>query len=222
VAGLSLEATVFRMDFSNQIIPASVAGGTGAVLTSAGRTLHDGVELALAASARERWGWRHDVTLAVAYTWLPVAEFRGERYAFIGQVAPDVIGRVYADQNAGGTRERVSVTGRRLPYAPRTLLSAELGWAAPAGFDVRVEAVHIAEQLGDPVNTPPTLPDGPQGTIPAVTLWNVSANWLVRGLDVTLFGSIKNLLDEVYIADRTRGLLPGPSRWVQVGASRRF
>lgn len=221
-SGLSLEATGFRMEFSNQIIPASVAGGTGATLTSAGRTLHDGMELAISASARERWGWRHDVSLAVAYTWLPVAEFQGEQYAFIGQAAPDVIGKVYADQDASGTRERVSVTGRRIPYAPRHLLSAELGWAAPAGVDLRVEAVHVAEQFGDPVNTRTTVPDGQQGPVPAVTLWNVGANWLVPRLDVMLYGSIKNLFDEVYVADRTRGLLPGAPRWLQLGVSRRF
>jgi Fe(3+) dicitrate transport protein len=44
-AGVRLDATVFRMDFENQIVPASVAGGSGATLTSAGRTLHQGLEL---------------------------------------------------------------------------------------------------------------------------------------------------------------------------------
>ncbi|MGH7567718.1 MAG: TonB-dependent receptor family protein [Gemmatimonadales bacterium] len=221
-SGVSLEATAFRMDFGNQIIPASVAGGTGAMLTSAGRTLHEGIEVAAEASARGRWGWRHDLTLTLAYTWLPVAEFRGERYAFIGTGGADVLGKVYADQDAGGTRTRVSVTGRRLPYAPRHLLSAAVGWASPAGFDVLVEAVHISEQFGDPVNTRTTVPDGQQGPVPAVTLWNITANWLVPVLDVTFFSSVKNLFDELYIADRTRGLLPGSPRWVQVGASRSF
>lgn len=221
-AGVSLEATAFVMDFGNQIIPASVAGGTGATLTGAGRTLHEGIELAVDASARQGLGWRHDVTLSLAYTWLPVAEFRGERYAFIGTDGSDVIGKVYADQNAGGTRTRVSVTGRRLPYAPRSMLSAALGWASPGGVELRVEAIHLSEQFGDPVNTGATVPDGQQGPVPGVTLWNVAASWLVPGLDVTLFGSVKNVLDELYIADRTRGLLPGSPRWIQLGASRTF
>jgi Fe(3+) dicitrate transport protein len=221
-SGVSLEGTAFGMDFENQIIPASVAGGTGATLTSAGQTLHQGLELAVRASARERWGWRHDVTVNLSYTWLPVAEFRGERYAFVGQVAPDVVGKVYADQNASGTRERVSVTGRRLPYAPRQLLTAAVGWAAPNGLDVQVEAVHVAEQFGDPVNSRLTIPDGQQGALPAVTLWNVTANWTVPRLEVTLFGTVKNLFDELYITDRTRGLLPGAPRLVQFGASRSF
>lgn len=220
--GLTVEATAFRMDFENQIIPASVAGGTGATLTSAGRTLHEGFELAATASTKERWGWGHDITLAVAYTWLPVAAFRGERYAFIGQAAPDVIDKVYADQNATGTRTRLSVTGRRLPYAPRQLVTARFGWAMPNGLAVGLEAFYIGEQFGDPVNTRITVADGQQGPVPAVTLWNATASWRVPRLDITLYGAIKNLFDQLYIADRTRGLLPGAPQWVQIGATRSF
>ena len=221
-SGISLEATAFRMDFGNQIIPASVAGGTGATLTSAGRTLHEGLELAAEASARQQWGWRHDVTLTLAYTWVPVAEFQGERYAFIGTGSGDVADKVYAEQNASGTRTPVSVTGRRLPYAPRHLLTATVGWESPSGVDLRVETVHVAGQFGDPVNTRTTTPDGQQGPVPAATLWNVAASWFVPALRLTVFGSVKNLFDKVYIADRTRGLLPGSPRWVQLGASRSF
>jgi len=221
-SGLTVEATGFGMDFENQIIPASVAGGTGATLTSAGRTLHEGVELAVNASGRQQWGWQHDLTLTVAYTWLPVAEFRAQRYAFVGAAAPDVIDKVYADQNAAGTRARVSVTGHRLPYAPRHLLTARVGWSSPAGFDVGVEAVHVAEQFGDPVNTRTLVSDGQQGPVPAVTLWSVTANWLIPRLDVTLFGAVKNVFDELSIVDRTRGLLPGVRRSVVLGISRGY
>jgi len=51
--GLGLEATLFLMDFENQIVPQSVAGGIGATLTSAGRTLHRGGELTLSFSSAE-------------------------------------------------------------------------------------------------------------------------------------------------------------------------
>jgi len=114
------------------------------------------------------------------------------------------------------------VTGNRLPYAPRNLLTTALGWTAPAGPELRIEAVHIASQFGDPVNSLITVSDGQQGPVPAVTLWNVAANWFVPALNVTLFGSVKNVLDEAYIVDRTRGLLPGTPRWAQVGASHSF
>ena len=39
VPGVGVDATFFRMDYENQIIPASLAGGIGATLTNAGATL---------------------------------------------------------------------------------------------------------------------------------------------------------------------------------------
>ncbi|MGH7710359.1 MAG: TonB-dependent receptor domain-containing protein [Gemmatimonadaceae bacterium] len=40
IPGLRAEATAFWLDFSNQIVAQSLAGGTGAALTNGGRTKH--------------------------------------------------------------------------------------------------------------------------------------------------------------------------------------
>jgi Fe(3+) dicitrate transport protein len=219
--GLGVEATAFRMAFDNQIIPASVAGGSGATLTSAGRTLHGGLELSTRASSAGLWGGDHDLTLSVAWTWLPVARFEGDRFVFVGQAGADVIGKVYGDQNASGTRERVSVRGNRLPYAPRHLLTAGLAWTAPQGFDLSLEAVHVGAQHGDALNTSVLVPDGQQGPIPAATLWNLAANYAVGG-KTSVFVTVKNLTDRLVLVDRTRGLLPGMPRLLQMGVVRKF
>ena len=221
-AGLSLEATGFRMDFSNQIIPASVAGGSGATLTSAGRTLHQGVELAGAVGTAGLLGWQHEVSLDVSYTWLPTARFEGDRYAFVGQGGGDVAGKVYAEQNSTGTREQVRVTGNRLPYAPKHLLTLSLGWVAPQGFDFQVEGVRLGAQFGDPLNTSVTVPDGQQGPIAGVTIWNLAAGYRLRGFGTAVFVTIKNATDRLYVVDRTRGLLPGAPRLLQAGVTQRF
>ena len=42
------------------------------------------------------------------------------------------------------------------------------------------------------------------------------------GLDATVFLTVKNVVDTLYIADRSRGLLPGPPRLVQAGVKMRF
>jgi Fe(3+) dicitrate transport protein len=215
-SGLSIEGTAFRMAFDNQIIPASVAGGSGATLTSAGRTLHSGFELSGRAGTAGLLGWRHDLSLQVAWTWLPVARFEGDRFAFVGRSGADVVGKVYGDQSAAGTRDRVSVRGNRLPYAPRNLLTASLGWIAPHGFEFSLEAVHAGSQFGDAVNTSFLAPDGQQGPIPAATLWNMAANYPL-GARSSVFVTVKNLTDRLVIVDRTRGLLPGMPRLVQVG-----
>ena len=43
--GFQIDATLFRMDYENQIVPASLAGGVGSAFTNGGETLHQGVEV---------------------------------------------------------------------------------------------------------------------------------------------------------------------------------
>jgi Fe(3+) dicitrate transport protein len=45
-------------------------------------------------------------------------------------------------------------------------------------------------------------------------------SWNLR--KVTLFVTAKNLLDELYLVDRSRGMIPGSPRLVQAGLSTRF
>lgn len=218
--GWSVDATAFRMDFGNQVIPASVAGGTGATLTSAGRTLHQGLELDLRGDLPSRG--RLVPFVAVAATWLPVARFEGQRFAFIGTGGSDVVNKVYAEQNSAETRSPVSVSGNRLPYAPDLMLTSTIGLRHLAGFDVSVEAIHVGQQFGDAANTRITVADGQQGVVPATTLWNASLNYSPRALGVTMFASVKNAADALVIVDRTRGLLPGMGRVVMLGVERAF
>jgi Fe(3+) dicitrate transport protein len=215
----SLETTVFLLDFANQIVPASVAGGAGATLTNAGATRHAGLELA----ARRSLGHtaQHHGFLAGALTWLPVAEYAGRRVVFVGTGGGDVAGKIYAAQNSGGTRDTANVAGQRLPYAPRTTLTVSAGYGWREALDVRLEAVHLAAQYADPLNSAATIPDGQQGVLPAHTLWNAAATWTFLRHS-SAFVSVSNLFDALYVADRTRGLLPGAPRTLQLGLSQGF
>lgn len=214
-AGIAIDLTAFRMDFENQVIPASVAGGTGATLTNAGRSLHQGLELDLSITRSVGAAWIPRLSAAV--TALPTARFEGERFAFIGTGGSDVVGRVYAEQNAGGTRTRRSVTGNRLPYAPELLATVGVGVRHARGFDVGVEVVHIGEQFGDAANTRVTVADGQQGTIPAATIVNATAAWSFGPRGVTAFATVKNLADQLVLVDRVRGMVPMLPRLVQAG-----
>ena len=69
------------MDFENQVISASLAGGQGATLTNAGETLHQGAELLLQLDSRELLATTYNAFWRAAYTWLADAEFRGRRYS---------------------------------------------------------------------------------------------------------------------------------------------
>jgi Fe(3+) dicitrate transport protein len=111
----------------------------------------------------------------------------------------------------------VSVSGNRLPYTPETLLTAALGYAHPRGWNLQVEAVHVSEQYADDLNSVAPSADGQRGLLPASTIWNATVGYEIKALKTSVFLAAKNLLDELYVVDRSRGLLPGPTRLFQVG-----
>ncbi len=201
--GVRVDATLFRLDYENQIIPASVAGGIGATLTNAGETLHQGVEVSAQIESGALLGSEHDVRLRLAYTGVPEAKFVGTRVSGI----------------PGFTQ--VSVSGNRVPYAPEHMLTASLAYVHPAGLMGTIEAVSVSSQFGDDLNTVAGTLDGQRGLIPASTLWNATVNYKLP-VGATFFVTVKNLFDRTVIVDRTRGLLPGIPRLVQSGLSFSF
>ena len=66
------------------------------------------------------------------------------------------------------------------------------------------------------------MADGQQGVLPASTLWNAAVNYTLRATGGTVFVTVKNLFDWLYISDRTRGLLPGVPRSLQAGITQPF
>ena len=195
----SLEAVYFRMNFENQIIPASLAGGEGSALTSAGRTIHQGGELSGRADFRNVFASAHSFWLRGAYTWLPQAEFGGTRFSSISGFS------------------NVLVTGNRLPYAPRHLLNSMLGYAHRSGANALIEGVHTGGQFTDDLNTVNPSPDGQRGWISGNFIWNATLNFPLEARRTTLFISAKNIGGRLYAVDRSRGLLPGMPRLIQAG-----
>jgi Fe(3+) dicitrate transport protein len=139
----------------------------------------------------------------------------------VGTGGGDVAGKIYAAQNGAGSRTVVDVAGNRLPYAPAVTATASLGYARGGAFDARLEAVRVGRQFADALNAAATIPDGQQGVLPATTLWNAAATWTVLHRSA-VFVAAQNLFDALYVADRTRGLLPGAGRTVQLGISQGF
>jgi Fe(3+) dicitrate transport protein len=194
-----LDATFFRMDFSNQIVPSSVAGGAGAVLTNAGETLHQGVEVGGRWTKRSLGGSRHGMALYGAYTHLPTARYEGVRFSNIGGFG------------------NVRITGNRLPYAPENNLTASAHYLHASGMNAMVEGVYVGRMFGDDLNTVGGTPDGQRGLIPSMFIWNAAFNYPIEAWRTTVFVTTKNLADRLYIADRTRGLIPGMPRQIQAG-----
>ncbi|OFW29461.1 MAG: Fe3+-dicitrate receptor [Acidobacteria bacterium RIFCSPLOWO2_12_FULL_65_11] len=200
--GARLDATFFRMDFENQIVPASVAGGVGATLTNGGSTLHQGLELAGRLDSAPLFDSTHNAYFRAAVTYVPTARFTGVRSSGVSGF------------------NNVSITGNRLPYAPEWLTTAGLGYTHRSGVDALLEAVYAGDQFGDDLNTVTGTADGQRGLIPGYVVWNTAVNHTVGR--TTLFVTVKNVFDRMYIVDRTRGLLPGSPRLVQAGVTLKF
>ncbi|MGH9509386.1 MAG: TonB-dependent receptor domain-containing protein [Terriglobales bacterium] len=202
--GLRLDATFFRMDYENQIVPASLAGGVGAVLTNGGQTLHEGFELFARADTGVLRSSPHNVYFRVNYTYLPTARFDGVRFSSVS--------------GFGAT----SVTGNRLPYAPESLLTAGVGYSHRSGWDALLESVYVGSQFTDDLNTIATTADGQRGRISSFNVWNATLNYQIEAHHATLFVTVKNLFDRVYVVDQSRGLIPGNPRQVQSGVKFTF
>ncbi len=218
----TFEATYFRMDFSNQVVPSSIAGGAGAALTNAGATRHAGLEFAVNVNVSQIAGSRTPIEAGASYTYLAIARYHGPRFGFVGTTPSDGIGRVFVGQNAAATRDRVQVTGNRLPYAPTHLASAWGSIEPRKGTRVRGDVIITSAMSADPLNTAVLSPDGQQGPIASSTIWNLGLWQEIPAIGVELSLGIKNLFDRLYVVDRSRGLLPGPARTVSLGATRAF
>jgi Fe(3+) dicitrate transport protein len=205
VPGFNLDVAWFQLDFENQIVPASVAGGVGATLTSAGKTSHSGFEISARGSLRDMGILQtNDLFFRAALTQVVEASFVGQRFSNV----------------AGFTT--VSVTGNRLPYAPKTLFNGAIGYGWGDWLEAQVDFTFVDKMFTDDLNTVVPIANGQRGLIPAHGIWNVTVNLNPPQWPVGFFAAVKNIEDEVYITDRARGILPGTPRLVQVGLTAKF
>lgn len=192
---LNYELTAFRMDFDNQIIPANSASQFQ--VTNGGKTLHQGFEAG--ASAAMPGGFR----LSGNFTWIPTAEFNGERFSSTGTLTtPD---------------------GNRLPYTPEWIanLSLEYTWAA---FRGAVSLHHTGAQYTDVLNTT-TLAESTSGFFTGRLGSHVLADLSLTydfSDQLELGATVKNLTDKRYIASLRQGVYVGPERSFDVGVRYRF
>lgn len=213
VDGMTLDGTYFRNEFDNLIASGSVAGN---VPLAQGEALFEGAELLLRLESDKLAGTSFNLYTQVAWTWLWSAE----------QLTPFV-------QVANGLPVGGDTTGNRQPYAPEHTVTARVGYAKKGQFDVHLEAVYVGEQYGDFLNLEDGSdhPDGPNsnnarsgqfGTIDEQLIFNFGATYTYQPTKTDFYVAIKNLFDEEYIVDRTRGILPGAPQLVHFGIKQAF
>jgi Fe(3+) dicitrate transport protein len=207
--GINLEATAFHMDISDLVVQ------TNDVFRNGGEAEHVGIDLGTRVDFGTIFDRPDNVFVSVAYTWLPVARFKNS-----GELGGE-------GEDGYGTYEE----GNRLPYAPKHLLTASLGYEHPAGFTARVGMNFISEQYANTQNfengtdCPAGVTcedDGLYGTVPSVTLYNASLTYSPRNSRATFFLYGENLLDKEYFNSRTNGIQTGRPRQVVGGLRYRF
>lgn len=215
--GVELSAAFFKNDYTNQIVAASIASGTA--FTNGGATLQQGFEFSGQIDSGQILVSRHNFYFRTAYTFLPTAEFRGDRNS---SVTTSTTLNTYCPASRRMSATACSITGNRLPYTPETLLTTSVGYSHPVGIDAFIENVFIGRQFGDDLNVVDPSANGQIGAIPAQTYWNATANYKVEKWRTTFFVTAKNIFDQTFIVDRSRGILPSQSRLLQTGVKVTF
>jgi Fe(3+) dicitrate transport protein len=207
--GVSLEATAFNMEVEDLVVQVS------GVFRNAGEARHRGVELGGRVDFGTILDRSDNVFLSFAYTSLFTAEFKNS-----GEVGGE-------GEDGYGTY----AAGNRLPYAPKHLLSASLGYEHPTGFTARLGMNYISEQFANSENFRNSTDcpagvtcddDGLFGTVPAVTLFNASLGYAPKGSNASYFLYAENLFDKEYFNSRTNGIQTGRPRQVVGGVRYAF
>ncbi|MEX0960154.1 MAG: TonB-dependent receptor [Burkholderiales bacterium] len=207
--GVNMEATFFNMDIRDLVVQVND------VFRNAGEAQHTGFEIGSRIDFGTIFDRSDNVFLTLSYTNLFKAEFKNS--GVLGGEGEDGYG-TYAE-------------GNRLPYAPKHLLSASLGYEHPTGFTARLGMNYVSEQFANTENfrnetdcpAGVTCTDaGLFGTVPAVTLFNASLNYAPRGSNASYFIFAENLFDKKYFNSRTNGIQTGRPLQVVGGVNYAF
>jgi Fe(3+) dicitrate transport protein len=196
---LEYEVTLFRMDFSNQIIPvAESAGGTGSGLVNGGKTLHQGIEGSYVFHIGQLW---HSKT---KYVWKSNATFTQATFS--------------QDRFIKEGTSNVNINGNRTPYAPKYTVTSALSALTAFGLGAQATATFTGMQYTDMLNTVLPSADGRIGQLPAYQLWDASVFYTIPKTKVTFNVALKNITNERYISSRRpQGVRVGNPRFISAG-----
>lgn len=227
---IDLEYTLFRMDFSNQVIPVSESsGGIGTGYINGGETLHTGMEVSVVMPFHT-WmpdAWR--AQMSFAGTWVN-SVFSGDRFVLSKVALNDDTEDLY-----------MNVNGNRTPYSPSLTMASALTIENSAGWGLRLSANYIGSQYTDALNTNDVYEfiqidaadasfrhvqataNGRIGKLESYMVANLSAWYQHEATGLGLKISVKNLTDERYIVTRRpQGIRVGMPRFVTAGLSYSF
>lgn len=182
------EATFYFTRFTNQIIPNTVPGGL-TELINGGATQSLGGELSTKAEIAKAAKADFDLDLG----------FRAG------------VSRATFESGASA--------GRVLPYAPFGTLTATLDLGYPKlGLSAGTTFTYVGKQYSDDENTVIADASGRVGVIDPYTLLDATVRYDESHTGISIFGTIKNILDQPYIiARRPEGIFTAGFRQINVG-----
>ncbi|RAP38822.1 hypothetical protein DID80_01825 [Candidatus Marinamargulisbacteria bacterium SCGC AAA071-K20] len=191
-------ATVFHYDYQNQIINASTSSGLSKA--NSGKSASTGLELGLNSSRKLKNKSSLNSSVSVTYT-----------------------DATFKSNLTDGNNNETATDGNRIPYVSKGNLHASLGWTCPEDkLKMYVDGYYQTGMFADANNTSVSSADGRYGIVPAYTVFNLSTSLKLNN-HFTTFVSVKNMLNEIYIASRSpEGIMPGNERKVYAGLTANF
>jgi len=197
--GLVLDASLFHLDFKNQIGNFTLPGGLS-TLVNVGRSVHRGAEFTVSFDL-------------LARRLRPTASIH---HATSAAEAPSLT--LYVNGLLLDARFREGVNRDRTPqYAPDNVLRTGLVYARGSSLKLALSATFTATSFADDSNTPARA-------LPAHAVIDLTAEWRLPGhLPLRLIGGLNNVLDEDYYSRiRNDGIDPAPRRNFYFGAALEF
>ena len=208
--GVAFESTLFHTKFDDIVVRT-----TSGSFDNAGKAVMTGLEFAGRVDFGQIFDTPHNVYAMANYTNLWTAKFDSTSVNAFSTV----------DAGEVETAGDGVISGKRLPYAPKHMVSVNFGYQHPVGIDARIGLDYISKQevdgpfrdyvlnAADPSGVDAAL-SGLSGDIRSYTLFNASVNYKPVGSKMTYFVSGHNLTDKEYLASRVDGMSAGRGRQV--------
>ena len=148
-------------------------------------------------------------------------------YTFLSTEITD--GEINSNINSG----IANLKGNDLPYAPQNTLNIGIESIASEKISFRADLKYVSQVYTDFENIETTQNKGIRGSVPAYTIYNLSAMYNINS-SLSFSFSGKNITDEIYIGSRlhsnpgmkdaniSSGILPGARRQINVGLEYSF
>lgn len=196
---LNAEATLFSMDFKNQIIPISQSSGNANAtgLANGGRTKHRGIEASIS---------------------FDLGKTMGKKYSLVFASNATIIRSRYdADRFIAVAGMKTNIKNNKLPYAPSLIFNNSIEFDKK-GSGFQVSGNYVGKQFADELNTIAASADGRIGMLASRYITDFTAFAKLPKKDIVLTLAIKNLSNERYIASRRpQGIRVGIDRQVVLG-----